>query len=359
MKPAKFTLTLAVSSLLSMAAYGQIDLTLTGSTAFRSIAQDRVGALYDAGFTVTVSNSNIRTYSGTMSTAIPAFASQPVTVRLSFSGSASGMASVQKGTPVTTVDPGSFAPVSKVPDVALSDVFPGSATPPIPNTAFAQRDTVGVVPFVFVRSGGATLGGITNITRDQAIELMVTGGLMPATFLGGTNNNLVYLAGRDSGSGTRISVEKDINFQGTPYLSFNATPGNPAGWAQTNGFSSGSDVATTLRLNGDAIGYLGLADAKTIADPTNATPAIILPYNGVTYSSTNVFSGKYGLWGYEHMVSRIGLSSNQGTLRNALVAAITNNGYQTTNTTYTVSFENQNLMQVDRGTDGGTINGHF
>jgi ABC-type phosphate transport system substrate-binding protein len=359
MKLAKLTLALVAGSLISTAAFAQVEVTITGSTAFRAIAQDRTAALYDPGFTTTVSNANIRTYLGTMQTAIPALGAQPVTVRLSFSGSATGMNSVKNGTPVVTADPVTSASANKVPDIAFSDVFPGSATPPIASTAFSQRDVVGVVPFIYLRSGGPTLGGITNITRDQAVELMVTGGLMPATFLGGTNNNIMYLVGRDSGSGTRISVEKDIGFIGTEFLFYNPVPGNPNTWANTNGFGSGSDVRTAIIQNSDAIGYIGLADFRVVADPTNSVPAVGLTFNGVAYSSTNVYSGKYGLWGYEHVVSRIGLSSNQGLVRTALVGAITNANFQATNTLYNTAFEIQSNMQVDRGADGGTINGHF
>lgn len=348
----KLLLALTGTSLLTTVAFAQVELTITGSTAFRSVAQDRVPALFDAGYTTTLSNSNIRTYSGTMSAAIPALGSTPVTVRMSFSGSAAGMQAVKNSTPVGTADPVTSANNNKVPDVAFSDVFPGSANPPIATSAFASRTNVGVVPFVFVKSGGATLVGITNITRDQAILAMTAGGFMPATYLGGSNSTAVYMVGRDSGSGTRISVEKDINFRGTPFL-FAKDSGN--NWVTTNGFSSGSSVASTVLTNSDAIGYLGLADYKTIADPTNATPSVALSYNGVAYSTTNVVSGKYALWGYENFVTRIGLSSPQQSVRDALVAAINNANYQKTNTVYNVSFESLNDMQVERGTDGGTI----
>lgn len=49
---------------------------------------------------------------------------------------------------------------------------------------------MGVIPFVWCRNNlGTDLAGITNITRDQALLLNTAGGLMPASFLGGTDAN--------------------------------------------------------------------------------------------------------------------------------------------------------------------------
>jgi ABC-type phosphate transport system substrate-binding protein len=347
MKIKNVIISAVAGGLLTQAALAQVEVTITGSTAFRSIVQDRVPTLFDAGFVTTTRDANIRTYSGTMQTAIPSLGNTPVTVRLSWSGSASGMISVKNGASVNTVDSGDTNNlVGKVPDLAFSDVFPGSANPPIPSSAFSKRDVVGVVPFVFARNNSAALAGVDNLTRDQALLLMTAGGIMPANYLGGSQSTIVYLVGRDSGSGTRISIEKDIAFKGTPFLF--AKIG--ANWVATNGFSSGSAVASTINTNTDAIGYLGLADFSTIS-----ANAVALSFGGVPYSSANVTSGKYALWGYEHVVSRIGISANQQSIRNALKAAIVDPTYQSTNPNYAGKFESVADMQVERGADGGTI----
>src|SRR5204863_3614786 len=122
---------------------------------------------------------------------------------LSFSGSATGMNAVKNQTPVPTAETQGVN-VNKVPDLALSDVFPGSATPPIPLSAFdpeSNQDYLGVVPFLYVRNN--TMTGVSNITRDQAVLLMTASGVlggfpgMPATYLGGSSSNPIYMIGRD------------------------------------------------------------------------------------------------------------------------------------------------------------------
>src|SRR5258708_11550194 len=101
---------------------------------------------------------------------------------------------------------------------------------------------------------------------------------MPATYLGGSSTNPVYLIGRDSGSGTRISTEKDIGFVGAPLLW--AT--NGAGtYVVTNSYSSGGLERVVIGGKPDAIGYLGRADLAAIA-----VTATALNYEGVPYSAT-------------------------------------------------------------------------
>ncbi|HVY68283.1 MAG TPA: hypothetical protein VHH73_00040, partial [Verrucomicrobiae bacterium] len=300
-------LTLLSASLLSTAASAQVELTIVGSTAFRSVVFDRVASLFDPASIKVVTNlansttaGNERTYQGTVATAVPALGNQPVTIRLSFSGSASGMLQVKNQTQVETADfptgTATNAAVNRVADLSLSDVFPGAASPPIPDSAF-DRAILGVVPFVFAKNNG--LAGVSNITRDQAVLLMTASGAngMPASYLGGTGAGEVYLIGRDSGSGTRISTEKDIGFSGTPLLWATNSAGQ---FVTTNGFSSGSAVAGILKSIPNTIGYLGLADFVSITNQATA-----LSYNGVPFSPANVASGAYAIWGYEHLVSRV------------------------------------------------------
>src|SRR5229473_3069499 len=289
MKTTKTLLTLLAGLLLSAAAYAQVEVTVTGSTAFRAITIDRSASIFDAGYVAVTNNAStgLITYSGTVAAAVPSLGSTPVKVRLSFSGSASGMLSVKNLTPVSTADtPG--VNVNRVPDLALSDVFPGSATPPISDSAF-ERSVLGVIPFVWVANNALT--GISN-------------------------TNPVYLIGRDSGSGTRISTEKDIGFVGAPLLW--AT--NGAGtYVVTNGYSSGGLERAVIGGKPDAIGYLGRADLAAIA-----TSATAITYDGVSYSEPAVAGGSYGMWGYEHIVNRVGgLSANQALVRDALIKAIT------------------------------------
>ena len=350
MKTTKTLLTLLTGALLSTAARAQVEVTITGSTAFRSITIDRSASLYDSGSLVAVTNNaatGLITFTGTISNAAPSLQNTPVKLRLSFSGSASGMLAVKNLTPVSTAEtPG--VNVNKVPDLALSDVFPGAATPPIASSAFDPDVQLGVIPFLYVKNNGLT--GISNITREQAVLLMTASGVggMPATFLGGSSANPVYMIGRDSGSGTRITVEKDIRFVGTPIL---WTTNGAGAYIQHAGHSSGGLERNVIAFKSDAIGYLGRADLAAISGAASA-----ISYDGVAYSSAAVQTGSYGLWGYEHIFNRAGgLSANQAAVKGALVAAITDPTFQASNPLYTVSFESLASMHVGRGADGGDI----
>jgi len=355
MKLNPILLSVLAGSLLAGVAQAQVTVTITGSTAFRSITFDRAASLFDPGYAVSGNtNSGPGTYSGTMSNAVPSLGQTPVVVRLSFSGSGAGMAAVDAGTPVPTIEPGTGATNNLAPDIALSDVFPESAAPALDGSHFDQ-DIVGVIPFVWVCNHAL---GITNITREQALLLMSASGVvtngtqiipgMPASFLGGKSSDPVYLTGRDSGSGTRITTQKDIGYTGaSPRLWGLDLGGN---LVLTNGYSSGGTERAVIANNPNVIGYLGLADAGAIAATASS-----ISYEGVAFSVQAVQNGQYPFWGYEHFVNRKGLSANQQSIRDALVAAIKDPGFQTTNPLYTGNFVDQANMHVRRGTDGGTI----
>jgi hypothetical protein len=333
---------------MASAVHAQVELTVTGSTAFRSINFDRIPVLFDVGsIQSNVTNANLRTYSGTISNVVPALGKTQVTIRTAFSGSAAGMLAVQNQALLAALEINGSS-VNKVADMAFSDVYPGAASPPIPASAF-DRTEVGVVPFVFVRNNQGT-DGINNITRDQAVLLMTASGDngMPASYLGGNSTNAIYLIGRDSGSGTRITTEKVIGFLGSPILWATNSAGK---LVTTNGFSSGSSVRGVLGTVPSTIGYLGLGDYSAITNAATATS-----YNGVAFNPANVADGGYALWGYEHVVNRTGgLSANQALVANALVQAIKDKAFQSTNLLYSASFVPLDMMQVQRGADGGPI----
>ena len=356
MKNIKLTLGLLTGAAAALTLQAQVELTVTGSTAFRSIAIDRSVSLFDAPVAITndTASPNFITIRGTVTGKIPSLGTTPVTLRLSFSGSGSGMLAVKNSTPVSTADTlGTY--VNKVPDLAFSDVFPGSATPAIAESSF-NRSVLGVIPFVFVRNNNMT--GVNGINREQAVLLMTATGVysdgaggfingMPASYLGGTGSNPIYATGRDSGSGTRITVHKVIGFNGTPIL---WTTNGAGQYIQTGGLSSGGLERNVIKGQADAIGYLGLSDYAAIAASATA-----IAYDGVAYSEPAVANGAYTLWGYEHVVNRSGgLSSNQQAVKNALISAITDATYQST-PIYANSFVRLNQMNVERGTDGGPI----
>src|SRR5207247_8897179 len=274
------------------------------------------------------------TFSGTMSNKVASLGSTPAKIRLSFSGSASGMLAVKNSTPVSTAETQGVN-TNKVPDLALSDVFPSSATPPISDLIF-DRSVLGVIPFLWVKNNA--LGGIVNITREQAVLLLTASGSMPATYLGGSSPNPVYLIGRDPGSGTRITVHKDVGFNSQPL--YWAT--NGAGmYVETNGYSSGGLQRGTIAAKSDAMGYLGRADLLAVSASVSA-----ISYEGVAFSSQAVTTGLYPIWGYEHIVNRKGgLSANQVSVRAALIGAITDPAFQVT-PIYSDNFVSLSDMQV-------------
>ena len=344
---------LALLALGSTAAYAQVDVTITGSTAFRAITIDRTWASFDLSNRSAQTNDatvGLITMTGTMSNSAPALGATPVKVRLSFSGSEQGMQDVKNSTPINTAAlAGEAAPgvsnITKIPDLALSDVFPSTATPPIAESAF-NRFVIGVVPILFVKNSALT--GITNLSQSQANLLLIASGEggMPASFLGGNNNNPVYFIGRDSGSGTRLTAEKCINFVGSPLLWTTNGAGN---YVVTNGLSSGGLVRNVVRGKADAIGYMSFSDYAAISNN-----AAIIPVNGFAFSHTNVNNGSYPIWGYQHIVNKVGLSSTKAFVRDAIKAAISNPGFQATNTLYNVGFSSLADMHVERGSDGAT-----
>ncbi|PWU11102.1 MAG: hypothetical protein C5B50_23945 [Verrucomicrobia bacterium] len=356
MKLKKILLQISIAPVL-MAALGAaaLDFTITGSTAFRSIAVDRTKSLFDSPGPTTYGDGTATapgTFSGTMSNQAPSLGSQVVNMRLSFSGSGTGMQAVDQGTPVPTADPNGTN-ANMTPDIAFSDIFPESADPSLNGSDFNQV-IVGVIPFEFVCNN--TLAGVTNITREQALLLLSDSGIqfglpaMPASYLGQTgpnSTNVVWLTGRTADSGTRITVEKNVGSSSSEVL-WAFVGGN---FVATNGMTSGGLERATIANGTNAIGYLGLADAANIA-----ASAFPIQYEGVKATVANVQSGQYALWGYEHVVNKVStLSSAKLAVQAALLSAVTNSGYQNTNTIYTASFADLANMKVNRGTDGGAI----
>ena len=337
----------AVSTLSISAISAEVQLTITGSTAFRSITIDRAAAIMDPGYTGITNDASAgkMTFIGTVSNAAPVLGNTPVKLRLSFSGSISGMNAVNNQTPVNTAE-GPGTTLNVVPDVALSDVFPAAATPPIPDSAFT-RYVVGVLPFAYVRNNNVT--GLDNLTQDQAVFLMANSGpSLPQTFFGGANPAPLYLIGRDAGSGSRLSIERDVKFVGSPVLWATNAAGK---YILTNGFSSGSLVRNFIRDNLNTIGYLGLGDYLAITNQT-----ALVAYNGVRFTLDDVYNGRYTLWGYEHMVHRVGgLSGSQQQVFNALKNAIIDPAYQETSALYAPNFGELTKMRVERNSDGGPL----
>jgi hypothetical protein len=340
----------------AITAQAALDVTVTGSTAFRSAVYDRAATLFDAGSYSSVTYGGNTTYIGTMTNlpiTQPALGSQVVYLRFSFSGSGLGMADVDAGNFLTTAQTGSSS-ASKRADLALSDVYPNSANPPLSLSDF-DDSVVSVVPFAFGVHTNLYRTGVTNVTKDQAYDLMTDSGVigsfygMPQSYLGGSSTNVLYLVGRNSDSGTRITIFRDIGFYGNP----TQWSTNGAGaFISVSGASSGGTVANLIGTYTNVVGYLGLSDLIN----SSGNNGVAMAYNGVPFSIANVQNGRYALWAKEQMVNKVGaLTAAQAAVRDALYAALTDQGFQTTNGVYTNYFVDLANMKVDRNDDGGPI----
>jgi hypothetical protein len=337
----------------------QIDFYITGSTAFRANTYRSIRAMYvSQGGSLTgqnpadgggnASGSNVVTWAGTMPTS---FGSQVVTIHASYSGSAAGVQALVQNLSLTfyaSATAGNGTVASHQADLALSDVFQTSTAYQKPALS---DSTVGVQPFTYTKSA-TTPAGVTNITIQQ-LQALQSGGVEPLSYFTGNaadDATLIYLTGRDPSSGTRITSQLDSLFIGSPLL---WAPDAGCTWSTFTGFSSGSGVAGVLNGTcGPAIGYLGVADSKTVNSGLN-----ILSYDGVkpfyglvtAPDWTPVIKGLYSFWSYEHLFSRSSPPANVTTFRNLLKTEI-NNDLATSTTAIQVG-----AMKVSRAADGGPI----
>jgi hypothetical protein len=339
--------------LAAITAQAQVDIYITGSTAFRANAYRSIRALYGASLANQnpphdASANNLVTFQGTISSL---FGAQIVTIRTAYNGSAAGIQALvqnQNLTFLSLATPGDTNTITHQADLAFSDVFQATTAFPTP----ALNDSlVGVQPFVYVKSAG-TPASVTNINIQQ-LQSFLANGVMPLSYFTGNTSDdasLIYLVGRDSGSGTRITIERDALFIGGPLL---WAPDTNCNWNVSAGFSSGSGIVGVLNgACGPAIGYVGIADAKNVNSGNN----IIrydgqLPFSGSvnTPDYTPVYKGLYSNWGYEHLFRRSSASANIQTFRTGLATEI-NNDLATSTTAIQIG-----RMQVSRPADGGPI----
>jgi len=261
-------------------------------------------------------------------------------------------------TPPSTLDtnPPANLPVYgdfQVPNVALSDTF--QATTPY-NTTSLIDVTVGVVPFQWVVSKGATVHSAVSIStfsmNNHLVNAIYSKGYAPLSQLTGdpADNPIatpatglwVFASGRDFDSGTRaIALAESgygattavkqyiINSDGTGTLSPSTTINGTLHAAGDGGYDTGANLAAGLKYTaggtvtangikwpdgttghagkGFFIGYLSKGDAQTaINSGANGIP---VGWNGAFYLNTSgtnndnlVKSGQYTFWSYEHVL---------------------------------------------------------
>lgn len=354
MKIKNLLMGLTASTLLVPAAFAQVEFNLTGSSAFRNAIRDRItNSVLDVtapwGYKdYTDASGNVyRTFWGMYNQVTTKLTNTPAIIRDSFSGSAEGVRDVKNqyyityGTTNGTV-------TNMTSDCAFSDVAPIAARVSAKGTDFANDTKVGVVPFMWIRSASADMAGVTNITRDQALSLFASDGLMNSAFLGGGGVNPVYLVGRNDLSGTRITAEKCTGNTGALFQYDTTTLPPVGGFA---GYTSGGLVKNAFYTNASTynlVSYISVNDGRTLTN----TWAIGLSYNGVTYTTNAVQTGSYSFWSYEHMLSKSSISGNQLNVYNALKAAITDTNFQNSSSVFQINYIPLNTMKVVRDGDG-------
>ena len=295
-------------------ASAQIEIRITGSTAFRTAVHQAIGNILQAGFTVgytgagaTVSGATEAIFKGTTLTT-----NIPVIIKTAWSGSVGGIFSLTTGngipdataspaitagflvdTTTTSPPPGTnnvpatfevpAAPAAAdkagFPNIAMADSFQASTkairvaltTPTLVGwSGDTANGEVGVVPFVWVRNAGAPTT-LSNMTNQLANAILVQGSLPLYQFTNvATDTISVFVTGRNNDSGTRLDAfaESGFGIGGSPSQ---VDPTNPApgtfdhiaagAWVAgasgvtfynptTNGRSSGGTLAGDMNSTG-------------------------------------------------------------------------------------------------------------
>lgn len=394
-----------VAVVFAQSAFADVTIRITGSSAFRAATHNAIKNIMTLSGTgdgyayngTSFTGANFAIFRGTVA-GVPG----KVTVKTSWSGSVAGVRDVAQSNPVaflpdtTGISAGGTSGASTtsnesaVPDIAMSDTFQGSTKFTSPTLV---RSTVGIIPFAWVASKDAP-SGLTNVTPQLARALYKAGFASAALF---TNNNadasdqtggtMVYAAGRDPFSGTRLTAFAEsgvgVNTAVAQYEPVSGaitnntvgkiklTAANPTEGVVEgdNGFTSGGNLADLLRYSTPAVedtvnnpggtqkicfvGYLGESDAGRAVNGTgsavtgtNAGNARYLSYNGVSafggvatsFANATVTSGSATVTTTGSTAGLIvgqavrGSGSNSGFIpANATIASITNG------TTFTIS----------------------
>jgi len=362
----KSTKTILMAGILSLAIGSLANATtvvrFTGSTAFRANTQKAIVHTFDslplaAGLS-DINGSGDSIFSGNIG-------GNPVIVKCHWTGSEAGVQAVAKPTvtvsflpdsavatatqitngstyagfhTLTSGDLSTYPNVNESANVALADAWQASSAYYGVSKGYATLTggnsyaggVVGVVTFKWLASPNAT---ITDITGKQAQVLYSSGYLPQSQFTGNTadDSKYIYAIGRDSGSGTRLTMVTEIGFgslqncvQYDPQTAANAevsgtgvTIDHMAILSGTAGYASGGPLVKAIANTGPVdtvnggnvtiVGYAGQTDADG-AGQGIAAGAKELSYNGVLLGSMSVdanvqkiIEGKYTFWGYEHL----------------------------------------------------------
>jgi hypothetical protein len=354
-------LTLALGLAGASPLMADVDLYITGSTAFRASAYNACTKLFTTppvlGSTLFFgdaahggdANNNSGTASwcmtGTPVGTLTNIQGGQLTIHGLFTGSIQGMQTVEQQVPLTFATTTAGVYSTNTPTIAFSDA--SGASSPYPATGNFSEENVCVQPFTMCRSVPANgVTNINNITWEQ-MEYGIPKGRLPLSVwtLNPADTNFVYIIERTSDSGTRRCFTSQEYYQfgdtATAYIydftnnfffkgtneqnslvgSFPNGVVGAAGLGNANlnwgsGYVGGGDIKNELNYNNSnnlAIAFLSINDSKGVGSSNWST---VIPFNGLWPTAagsgihgntgTNDFgpiaSGLYPCWGYEVLV---------------------------------------------------------
>jgi hypothetical protein len=313
---------------------GNIDVYITGSTAFRANVYTACQNLFatapniyygdtahggaNSGFN---SGTAVWAMTGTPITGLTNLQGNTLTIHGNFTGSTQGLQTTEQGTKLVWANAdgtagGNCATYStNSPTIGFSDA--SGVASPYPATGNFLEENVCVQPFVFCKSA-ATVGAVTNINNVtwEQVEYGISAGRIPLsawTYKTSDTNTFVYLMQRTKDSGTRRTETQGAyyqyndpvgvyiydytnNFFYQPTVlaatTFGASPNGvvgPAGFGNVNlnwgyGYVGGGDIKNSLNNNNaanQAIAYLSIGDAKGVNLNGGGNWSAVIAYNGI------------------------------------------------------------------------------
>jgi len=337
---------LILASLFVMAAAqmasAQIEIRITGSTAFRTAVHTAIQNILQPGFTIgyTGAGANVLGATEAIFKGTTVTSNIAVTIKTAWSGSVGGIHSLTTGNglPDATANPAIVAgflvdstptsappgtnsvpatfetPVAPAaadkagfPNIAMADSFQASAGP-ISKTLTTPalvgwsgdpaNGEVGVVPFVWVRNAGAPTT-LSNMTNQLASAVLTQGNIPLYQFTNVATDTIpVFVTGRNNDSGTRLDAFAEPGF-GIATSPQQVDPTNPLP-STFDHIAAGAWVAGTSGVTFYNPTTNGRSSGGTLAGDMNATG-----------SNTNLNStGSQGLQSGGWLVTYLGINDS-------------------------------------------------
>lgn len=351
MKTPKLIIAAAAAVLSTVTAQADVVIHITGSTAFRSGTITAIQTLmggtgnFKAAYS---STSGTGTTSSSRSVIQGTIASVPsagvVTFKCSWSGSTGGIKTIVQNLDVTTwpsitnlpatntvaaftdatmsyaLDTGTFPGETAKADVTMQDTTQAATGF---TTATLTETRVGVIPFEFVAGNGSP-AALDNITPLQ-FQAAVSGGAPLSLFTGNPADvsQIVYVAGRNFDSGTRLATLTNAGL--SPFAGVQHVQAITTGTAGAAGSSiAGLRLypAETILGQSFTIGNSGYSSGGALADVI-ATPGAASAATSGTVNGTAILPSQQVLFGPGHLIAGLGRSDAARACKTSVIAGNT------------------------------------